>query len=434
MHTIRGLKSGCRAAAIAVAVLFSSIAAAPARSQEVALSQRVVSGVVVRAAPSTGSARIGLLRPGEEAELVGEVPGWYQVRLQDGRIGYVSRSWTIVIRDAGAGYVMHAIDVGTGLAIFVEGRDFTLLYDAGSNDDTARDEGTRVLAYLKAVRPDLRAIDHLILSHPHKDHVELMADIIEAYEVRNFWDSGRLHPICGYRAVIEAAAVETGLVYDDAPGAPEGERRFPAATCYGRRLNPVIVRLPARERIGPAVVPLGGGASMTFLHADGSHHSSPNENSLVVRLDLGGARVLLMGDAEAGGRRPPTEAPRPDSIEGRLLGCCVPQLRSEIIVAGHHGSMTSSRAAFLDAVRATHFIVSAGPTRYGSVVLPDRVVLDEFARRGTVWRTDPEDARCRSAPVKIGRDADGRPGGCDNIVFSIGVDGRVTGAYARNGD
>ena len=45
---------------------------------------------------------------------------------------------------------------------------------------------------------------------------------------------------------------------------------------------------------------------MRFLHADGASHSDPNENSLMVRLDLGTTRVLLMGDAEAAAaeRRP----------------------------------------------------------------------------------------------------------------------------------
>ena len=52
-------------------------------------------------------------------------------------------------------FVVHAIDVGTGLAIFVEGHDFTLLYDAGSNDDTARGADNRVVAYIRAVRPDV---------------------------------------------------------------------------------------------------------------------------------------------------------------------------------------------------------------------------------------------------------------------------------------
>jgi len=75
---------------------------------------------------------------------------------------------------------MHAIDVGTGLALFVEGADFTLLYDGGSNDDTARGNQNRILAYLKSVRPDLTTLDHVILSHPHKDHVELLPDVLAA--------------------------------------------------------------------------------------------------------------------------------------------------------------------------------------------------------------------------------------------------------------
>lgn len=48
-------------------------------------------------------------------------------------------------------YAVHAIDVGTGLSVFVEGHDFALLYDAGSNDDSGRGAKNRVLAYLRAV-------------------------------------------------------------------------------------------------------------------------------------------------------------------------------------------------------------------------------------------------------------------------------------------
>ena len=62
--------------------------------------------------------------------------------------------------------------------------------------------------------------------------------------------------------------------------------------------------------------------------------------------------------------------------------------------------MTSSRTAFLDAIGANHYIVSAGPTRYGSVTLPDAVVVAEFSRRGTVWRTDLNDATCGDQPAQ----------------------------------
>ena len=40
----------------------------------------------------------------------------------------------------------------------------------------ARGTDNRVLAYLATLSPQLTKLDHVILSHPHRDHVELMAD------------------------------------------------------------------------------------------------------------------------------------------------------------------------------------------------------------------------------------------------------------------
>jgi hypothetical protein len=110
----------------------------------------------------------------------------------------------------------------------------------------------------------------------------------------------------------------------------------------------------------------------------------------------------------------------PTSIEGVLLTCCASDLVAQVLVVGHHGSRTSSRRAFLDAVSASVFIVSAGPTKYGSVVLPDADVIAELDAHGDVFRTDVDDAACATNPAKIGPDADGRAGGCDNIRLLIG--------------
>ncbi len=63
---------------------------------------------------------------------------------------------------------MDVVDVGTGLGILVRGPDFTLVYDGGSNDDLAQGPANRMLAYIKAVAPDLKTIYHMILSHPHQ--------------------------------------------------------------------------------------------------------------------------------------------------------------------------------------------------------------------------------------------------------------------------
>jgi len=173
---------------------------------------------------------------------------------------------------------------------------------------------------------------------------------------------------------------------------------------------------------------------MTFLTADPTAHSSPNENSVVVRLDLGSKRLLLMGDAEAGGRQDPSMPPDPASIEGRLLACCAADLRADLLVAGHHGSKTSSRALFLDAVGASDFLISAGPTRYGSVTLPDSVIVNEMDRRGNVWRTDTDDARCRTNAAKIGSDNDNQPGGCDTILVLVPPSGPISVTYRRAAD
>jgi beta-lactamase superfamily II metal-dependent hydrolase len=158
---------------------------------------------------------------------------------------------------------------------------------------------------------------------------------------------------------------------------------------------------------------------MTVLRADATPFSNVNDNSLVVRLDLGTTSVLLMGDAEAGGRADPSVGPTIDSPKGSLLACCAAELEAQVLVVGHHGSETSSRQAFLNAVGASTFIVSSGPMKYGTVTLPDQVVITELESRGQVFRTDTDDSACKINPAKIGPDADGRAGGCDNIRVVI---------------
>ena len=153
-----------------------------------------------------------------------------------------------------------------------------------------------------------------------------------------------------------------------------------------------------------------------------------NENTLVVRLDLGTTRVLLVGDAPGGPRANPSTPPTVGSIEQVLVTCCANALAAQILVVGHHGSMTSSRAAFLDAIGSSIAVVSSGPMQYGSVTLPDQSIVTELQSRGQVFRTDVDDAACGQNPNKIGPDADGEPGGCTNIriVLKDGVSPQVS--------
>jgi hypothetical protein len=105
-----------------------------------------------------------------------------------------------------------------------------------------------------------------------------------------------------------------------------------------------------------------------------------------------------------------------------------------VLVVGHHGSKTSSRQAFLDQVGASVFIVSAGPTKYGSVVLPDKEVITELESRGQVFRTGLSDQTCGQNAAKIGPDNDGQPGGCDNVRVVISAFGGLQADYWRGAD
>lgn len=428
-----------RALTLAILLLLAPFGASRAAADDIVPSARVSSAVLVREGPSTDTAILGRLRPGDSAQLVGEVSGWYRVALPDGTQGYVSKAWTLVIGGTppgealtGAAYKVHVIDVGTGLAIFVEGRDFALLYDAGSQDDLHYGDENRVVAYIEAVRPGLARIDHLILSHPHKDHLQLMPDVFRRFEVGHVWESGRINKTDGYCHFLKAAMSEPGVQYHDAIAANATRSvTFTGSGCNGT----VIVRQSAMMDAGP--VALGVGARMHMLYRDPRNYADPNGNSVVVRLDLGNRRILLAGDAEGGERELPATPPQSNSIEARLIACCAADIKSDVLVVGHHGSLTSSRRAFLDAVGASIYAISSGPYPYKRVRLPDPEIVVELESRGEVLRTDRDDLyrteeegrSCEFNPRKIGSDADETPGGCNNILIEIGPSGTIRAGY-----
>lgn len=413
------------------------------RADQVTPSDDVTSRVLIRAAPSSQSSQLGSLVPGQQLELLGSVPNWHKIRLTNGGDGFVPKRWTRVI-SAGAPsspapgptlFTLDVVDVGTGLAILLRGSDFALVYDAGSNDDTARGGSNRMLAFMKHVAPSLATIDHVILSHPHRDHVELLPDLLSAYQVRQVWDSGRVNDICGYRAFLTAVRDEPGVQYHNA--LQDGGTRtyaFAAKNCYGQSLSAEVLTLTQATRINEQPIVLGQGATMKILYADGASHSSANENSVVVRFDLGTTRILVMGDSEAGGRQNPSVAPTPTSIEGALLACCTGEIAANVLVVGHHGSKTSSRRAFLDAVSPSVIVVSSGPTKYQTVTLPDQEVITELSGRGPVFRTDVADHTCAQNPAKIGPDNDGNAGGCDNVRILVPLSGTPQVSMFREAD
>ncbi|SCZ67756.1 DNA internalization-related competence protein ComEC/Rec2 [Thiohalomonas denitrificans] len=108
------------------------------------------------------------------------------------------------------------------------------------------------------------------------------------------------------------------------------------------------------------------GVRFEVLHPDFRGGDSENNASCVLRVTAGGHRLLLPGDIETPG-------------EERLLGNGVP-LRAELIVAPHHGSSTSSSAAFVEAVQPEWVFFPAGAgNRWG---FPAKTVLNRYRESG----------------------------------------------------
>ena len=178
---------------------------------------------------------------------------------------------------------------------------------------------------------------------------------------------------------------------DHSGGYPELARRLPAE------------RVLANEG-APGAHPCIAGSSWEWngVGFEILHPPSPgwrgNDGSCVLRVAAGDGRsVLLTGDVEARGER---------SLLQRAG-----DLRTEILAAPHHGSRTSSSAAFLDAAAPRHAVFSV---RHGnSWNLPDPAVLARYRARGVaVHRTDRHGAVVMvlraSAPVEIRHSRPGR--------------------------
>jgi competence protein ComEC len=132
------------------------------------------------------------------------------------------------------------------------------------------------------------------------------------------------------------------------------------------------------------------------LAQDHARERKPNALSCVLRVVGGAGAALLTGDIEK-------------AQEARLVADGT-ILESDILVVPHHGSKTSSTAAFLDAVRPKVAIIQAGyHNRFGH---PVAAVLSRLAERHVLVHVT---ASCGAWQWRGGTDA-GFGGHCQREV------------------
>jgi competence protein ComEC len=221
------------------------------------------------------------------------------------------------------------------------------------------------------------------------------------------WDSGRVNDAAFYRDFLAAVAASQTASYHTAADVPSD---------HVVGVKGAEIKIARWERFSEDdTVRLGEQAQFTILHAEAKKVRDPNQNSVVLGVELGATHLLLVGDAESGDRKDPSAAP--GDVEQFLLDHHAKAVHADILQVGHHGSKTSSRRAFLAAIKPRVALVSSGPKHYGKVTLPDPEVIAELKQLGiTVLRTDEHDGDC---PVEHRIGGDGGPGGCDSYVITV---------------
>ncbi|WP_119154823.1 DNA internalization-related competence protein ComEC/Rec2 [Caldimonas tepidiphila] len=233
--------------------------------------------------------------------------------------------WPPVPRPAPGEFELLAADVGQGSAVLVRTARHTLLFDAGPRYSPGSDAGQRVLVPLLRALGE-RRLDVLMLSHRDSDHAGGAAAVLAA------WPHAALH------GTLE-------------PRHPLLDGRVQQPCVAGRHWEWDGVRF---ELLHPA-------------EGQRSPPLAPNQVSCVLRVSNERHAALLPGDIEA-------------AQELALVRSAAPSLRADWLLLAHHGSRTSSSAAWLDAVRPRVAVVQAGyRNRFGH---PSREVLERLRARG----------------------------------------------------
>ena len=230
------------------------------------------------------------------------------------------------------------LDVGHGLAVVARTRDHALLFDTGAAFGPQADSGNRtIVPYLRAA--GVKALDVMIVSHDDIDHYGGASSVLQAMPVAHLLTSvPDLDPL-----PFEAAS---------------------AARCFaGQNWE-------------------WNGVRFDMLHPTRASYEDAsikdNNRGCVLRIATRHGVALIPADIEA-------------RAEQQLLATSREALRAQVLVAPHHGSKTSSTAAFVQAVDPRIVIYPIGyRNRFRH---PHIDVEERYLRQGShVYRTDRDGA------------------------------------------
>lgn len=216
-------------------------------------------------------------------------------------VSWDSAQRQVVVQTGSSLVRVHFIDVGQGDATLIDCGTTEVLIDGGDNK-----AGAGLVAYLTPYIDG--KLDYIIATHPDADHVGGLDDVLAAFDVGEVIDSGRAATSATYKDYLSAAQSEPGCTfsYDE-------------------------------DRI----IPLSSTTALTVIET-GDSWSTANDSSVVAQLTSGNVRVLFTGDMS-------------QTVESACLALFEDV---DVLKVGHHGSATSTSAAFLKVVKPEYAVVS----------------------------------------------------------------------------
>jgi competence protein ComEC len=225
-------------------------------------------------------------------------------------LGLNAYVWSLFLYVPAPHLTVAVLDIGQGDSIYVEGpTGIQMLVDGGPDHSVLRQ-------LPKEMRFFDRSLDLMVETHPDKDHIAGLTDVLGRYQVSYFMSPG----------IPGSTATAQGL--EHAVSQEPGMRSLTARR--GMRIH------------------MGGGAYADVLYPDHDvSKGETNEGSIVMHVVYGKTSFMLTGDA-------------PSDVEAHLIALDSAQLPSTVLKAGHHGSKYSTSDAWLVAVKPQTVAISVG--------------------------------------------------------------------------
>lgn len=252
-------------------------------------------------------------------------------------IAFFSLTWLESENEKAVPLSVSYLDIGQGDATLIQYLGtYQILIDGGPS-------GKRLLPELsKVIPPTDHTIELIVLTHPDKDHLAGLIDVVENYSVKAVLNNGQDADTNIYRQYKKAI--------------------------QDRDIQEYVFKEGSR-------ISLGSELELRSYNPDSAveEKSDRNENSVVVRMDYGDNSFLFVGDA--------------DFATEKDIASDEENVDVDWFKVGHHGSKNSTSDEFLRAVTPKWSIISAGKSnRYGH---PNDELLERLKAVGTdILRTD----------------------------------------------